>query len=77
MTYCKRCSLAYIRGDIPIEKVSEGRIWIPAEDNELWYVCDTCAGAVMYANRALFNEDPKKKLERKKRMYEESKKAKE
>ena len=76
MIYCKRCSMAYIRGDIPIEKVSEGKLWIPAENNELWLVCDTCAGAIMYANRALFHEDPKQRLERRKKMYEESKEGK-
>lgn len=73
MIYCKRCSLSYIRGNKPIEAVKEAKTWVPAENNEMWMVCEECAKAVMYANRFTYFINDEKKLEAKKRRYEETK----
>lgn len=69
MVYCKRCELAYIRNGGKIENIKEAKVWIPFEDNVIWYVCEHCADEIAWANRALSLEDPKKKIARRRKQY--------
>ncbi len=71
MVYCKRCELVYIRNGGKIENIREAEVWVPFEDNVIWRVCAKCAEEIAWANRALAvnKEDPKQKIERRRRQY--------